>query len=289
MNSAPELLERLLKLFPVKTVKAQFDVEGTQAEVIPAIVAANSAQAIKDFVIDKIGLTKQHSYVFALKANFNRSKFVREDLPMEVISELHQKKNYIFTCLPVVEYEVALLDPYDQFTVQFYQPTRIVVREKELVIQTTIMERSASAYIPRDKERRMLDIAKRNTEEVFIANILSVFKQHHAVELCDLNKGVKAIWDQDLVDCTSVKYRKDKSTSSEAMDEQYTVKAHMPEVYQDIITRPLNKMVFRSLKKESEFSRHFMVDPSKGEFSMATYPEDPEQTWKVINEILRNN
>jgi hypothetical protein len=135
----------------------------------------------------------------------------------------------------------------------------------------------------------VIDLGKRNTEDLFIPKILDVFKAQCHVGICDLNKGVKAIWDGNSIDCTTVKYRKDKSTATEAMDEQYTLKAQMPEVYKDIITRPLNKMSFRPIVEGTGFSRHFMVDPGQGLLSMAIYPDDPDQTWNVINEILRHN
>ncbi|GAB3637259.1 hypothetical protein GCM10027422_28490 [Hymenobacter arcticus] len=291
MNSASELLERLLKLYPVKILKGQFDVDGsTQAEKLPEIAAKYSADVIRQFAIDKIGHTKQHTYIFKLGVKFNRSTFDTSGLPMRVSSEFHgDDGNYVFFCFPIVEYDVALLNPYQEFTVHFYQPTRIVVKGRILMIQTTIMERSASAYLPIDKQRKLIDINKRNTEDVFIPEILTEFKRHCAVEICDLNKGVKAMWAANTIDATSVRYKKDKSTATESMDEKFTVKADMPDTYADIIKRPLNKMSFRPLKEEDHFSRSFTVDPSKGEFSMNIYPEDPDQTWNVINEILRNN
>lgn len=291
MNSASELLERLLKLYPVKILKGQFDVEGsTQAEKLPQIATKYSADVIKQFAIDKIGHTKQHTYIFKLGTKFSRKALDISKMPVKISSEFHgDDGNYVFFCFPIVEYDVALLNPYQEFTVQFYQPTRIVVKNKILIIQTTIMERSASAYLPVDKKRKLVDIEKRNTEEVFIPKILAEFRKHSTVELCDLNKGVKAMWAANTIDATTVRYKKDKSTATESMDEQFTVKADMPDTYKDIVTRPLNKMAFRPLKEEDHFSRSFTVDPSKGEFSMNIYPEDPDQTWNIINEILRNN
>jgi hypothetical protein len=291
MNSASELLERLLKLYPAKLLKGKFDVEGsTQAEKLPQIAANYSADVIRQFAIDKIGNTKQHTYIFRLGTKFVRKNFDVTDLPFKVSSEFHgDDGNYVLFCFPIVEYDVALLNPYQEFTVQFYQPTRIVVKNRILMVQTTIMERSASAYLPVDKKRKLVDIEKRNTEDDFIPKILAAFRLHSTVEVCDLNKGVKAMWAANTIDATSVKYKKDKSTATESMDEQFTVKADMPETYKDIITRPLNKMTFRPLNEADHFSRSFTVDPSKGEFSMNIYPEDPDQTWNIINEILRNN
>jgi hypothetical protein len=290
MNSAPELLERLLKLFPAKVLKAQFDVPGhTTAEKIPQIVASLPAESIKQFVVDKLGHTKQHSFIYKLGRSFDRGTFVPEDLPIPVVSEERVDGNYVFTCFPVVEYDVALLNPYEEFTVHFIQPTRVVVKGRILIIQTTIMERSAAAYLPDDRGRRLIDLAKRNTEDSFVPAILDVFRRRATTEVCDLNRGVKALWATNTIDATSVKYKKDKSTVTESMDEEFLLKRDEPNTYNDIITRPLNKMSFRSLNEGDNFSRSFTVDPSNGVFSMNIYPEDPAQTWTIISAILRNN
>lgn len=290
MNSAAQLHERLLKLFPVKVVKDQFDPDATvQAEMLPEIAANHSAQAIKDFVIDKIGLTKQHNYFFRLGSKFDRSKFPIGELPMQVISELHQDGNYIFFCLPVVEYDLAILPAGDQFTLQLYQPTRIVVRDKDLVIQATILERSASSYVDVPNDQKVFEVKRRNTEEVFIQDTIAVFRQNTTVAICDFNKGIKALWDGNTIDATSVSYRNDKAMTTQAMDENMTVKEHMPETYKDIVNRPLSRTIFRPKIEKDKFSRNFAVDPSKGILRTSTYPEDPAQTWNIINEILRNN
>ncbi|RZK33296.1 MAG: hypothetical protein EOO61_15565 [Hymenobacter sp.] len=257
--------------------------------MLPEIAANYSAAAIRDFVVDKIGMTKQHNYFFRLGSKFNRSKLERKDLPMEVISELHKDGNYIFFCLPVVEYDLALFPPGTQFTMQLYQPTRIVVSGKDVVIQTTILERSASSYMDVPKDQRLIEILRRNTEEVYIQKILDIFRKSNTIGILDLNKGVKAIWAGNSIDATSVSYRGDKALTTQSMDEKCTVKNDMPDTYKDIVKRPLSKTIFRPLNEKEQFSRNFTVDPSKGILRTSTYPEHPDQTWNIINAILRNN
>ncbi|MDF7813590.1 hypothetical protein [Hymenobacter sp. YC55] len=290
MNSASQLHERLLKLFPVKVVKGQFEVEATiQAEMLPEIAAKYSADSIKAFLVDNIGLTRQHNYFFRLGSKFNRGNFDIDALPMQVISSLQQDDSYIFWCLPVVEYDLALFPPGEQFTMQLYQPTRIVVNRKDVVIQATILERSASSYMEVPKQQKLIEIQRRNTEDVFIQDILAVFRQSNTISVCDLNQGVKALWNGNSIDATSVSYRGDKSMTTKAMDEQCTVKQDLPEDFKDIITRPLSRTIFQPISDKDQFSRKFTVDPSKGILRTSTYPEHPDQTWNIINEILRNN
>jgi hypothetical protein len=290
MNSAADLHARLLKLFPVKVVKEQFETDATiQAEMLPEIVERYPVEAIRSFMVDKIGMTRQHTYFFRLGSKFDRRQFDFNELNIEVVSELHQGTNYIFFCLPIVQYHLAMYPAGDLFTLDLYQPTRIVFNGRDLVIQVTILERSATTFIDVPKDQRLFEIKRTNLEENFIENILTVIRKSNTVSVCDINKGMKAVWAADAIDATSVSYRKDKSMTTESMDEQYTVKQHMPEAYKDMITRPLGRTIFKPTDDKANFSRNFWVDPSKGILRTSTYPVHPDQTWNIINEILRNN
>jgi hypothetical protein len=288
MNSSADLLQRLLKLYPVKIVKGQFDVDSTtQAEQLPEITSKYSEQSIVDFAIDNIGYTKQHTYIYRLDSNFNKTGFVRSSFPLEVKKAFIEGGNFIIICFPIVEYDIALLDPYREVTIQFYQPTRITVNDRTVVVQTTIMEKKPVHYFSADI--KAVELRKRNDEDNFIGDILTYFSLSHRVEVCDINRGIKKLWEDDIIDSKHVRFKKATSMTTEAMDEGYTVKVQYPDIYTQITTSPLSKTVFKYLKDDDEFSRLFVADPSLGQLSMAIFPEHPNQTWNVINEILRNN
>jgi hypothetical protein len=298
MNSASELLERLLKLYPVKTLKEHFlNLDGTkQSEIIPEIVEKHPASVIEQFAFDNIGHTKQHVYIFRLNKKFDRASFKKTDFPIAIKSEgkfdsdtFYKNKftNYVFLCFPIIEYDVSLLNPLKQERVNFIQPTRVVVSGQNVVVQTTIMEKKLDSYFPED--RKVIDVIKLNGEDKFISQIFKFFEKDYYIQICDLNKGVKNLWENDVVDSRYAKFKKPKSTTTETMDEEYTLKAQYPEVYKQIMAGPMNKTVFRYLRGDDKFSRIFMVDPTQGELSMAIYPENPDQIWNVINEILAGN
>ena len=278
-------------LFPVKVVREQFpNLDATnQGRMVAEVGAKFSENAIRDFAIDKVGLTKQHTYIFKLGRTFDRNSFVKENLPFTVLSDSRQDVSYAFAGLATLTYNILMTNPTEEAVILCYQPVRVVVRQRILVIQTTIMERKPSSYMAVDKDRRVFETSKTNEEEELIPSILAAFKIQCTVESCDINRGVKALWETDVIDCTSISYKKDKSTATEAMDEQYTLKSHLPEIYRDATSRPLRQTIFKPLRNDEKFSRHFRVDPTKGELSMRIYPEHPDQTWNVINEILANN
>jgi uncharacterized protein YrzB (UPF0473 family) len=298
MNSPSELLERLLKLYPVKVVKEHFlNLDSTkQSELIPEIVKKYPASAIEQFAFDKIGHTKQHVYIYRLNKKFDRTVFKKALFPIDIKSEgkfdsdsFYKNKftNYVFLCFPVIEYDVSLMNPLVQERVNFIQPTRVVISGQNVVVQTTIMEKKLDSYFPED--RKVLDVIKRNGEDQFIAQIIKFFQKDYYIQICDLNKGVKNLWEHDVVDSRYVKFKKSKSTTTETMDEEYTLKAQYPEVYKQIMAGPMNKTVFRYLRGDDKFSRTFMVDPTQGELSMNIFPENTDQIWNVINEILAGN
>ena len=298
MNSASEILERLLKLYPVKIVKEHFqNLDGSkQSEQLPEVVKKYPASAIEQFAFDNIGYTKQHVYIFRLNKKFDRTTFKRAEFPIAIKSEgkfdsdkFYKNKftNYVFLCFPVIEYDVSLLNPLSQERVNFIQPTRVVISGQNVVVQTTIMEKKLDSYFPAN--RKVIDVIKRNGEDQFIGQIIKFFQKDYYIQSCDLNKGVKNLWHHDVVDSRYAKFKKSKSTTTETMDEEYTLKAQYPEIYKEIMAAPMNKTVFRYLRGDDKFSRTFMVDPSQGELSMAIFPENPDQIWNVINEILAGN
>jgi hypothetical protein len=63
MNSPNALLYRILRLFPVSVVKANFETENkVQNPMLHEIVNSVSRENILDFVINNIGFTKQHIF-----------------------------------------------------------------------------------------------------------------------------------------------------------------------------------------------------------------------------------
>ncbi len=82
---------------------------------------------------------------------------------------------------------------------------------------------------------------------------------------------------------------KNRSTTTETMDESYTLKSQYPEVFQTIINAPLNKTIFKYLNDDELLPEHFTIDPSVGLISLPTFPKQLNQHQNVVREILSNN
>jgi hypothetical protein len=288
MNTNELLLERLLKLYPYKVVKNEFDIKGgTQNDKLPEVVASNSPVIVRDFAIEHASLTRQHVYIYKLDKNFDRNKFIEKDFPIEIKKEIVANPSYTFTCFPIVKYEVLLTNPVENDEIHFYQPVVITVQGKFLIIHVTIMEKQLSHYV--DSKRKVMELGKKNSEPEIVNSILKFFDQTYTVQICDINKGIKKLWKEDIIDSKYAKWKKDRSTSTESMDEEFTLKVQYPELYASLLNSPLGRTVFKYLKDDNEFCSHFTADPSQGQVTIPIFPESLNQTRNVINSIISNN
>jgi hypothetical protein len=289
MNDTRNLLRRLLKLYPVKVVKHHFDPENSgQADMIAEIVANNTEATIKAFAYSNHNYTKQHIFLYRLNQQFNINTFNRRDFPFEIVNETITDGGYRFKLLPLVDFNVVIKAvDYEDATIKFIQPVTVYVKNHDLIIQTTIMEKNISSYFPANQ--RVIDVKKENSEDFIIGQLLNYWNNQNIVNQNDINRGVKHLWENNLIDSKFAKWKKDRSTTTESMDEEYTLKDQYPDVYQNLMRSPLNKTVFKYKGDDDDFPKHFTADPSDGTLNFATYPETQNQIENVISKILSNN
>jgi len=291
MSNAPSeflLLNRLLRLYPVKALRDEFQITGSsQADLIDEVLANNTASGITKFCFDSFNYTKQHVYIFDLDKSFTAHTFNDADFPYDVKQKaVTQNGGITFYCLPEIVYKVVLQDPYESGIITFYQPLKVTVEKKTLIIQFTILEKNPNSYFESGRYihgKRLLD------EATLKNNILIYFQKNYYTTVCDINRGVKHLWQSDEIDSKYVKFKKDKSTTTETMDEDETYKKNYPTEYADMMNRPLGKTIIKYLMDDGNLCENFSVDPGKGEISFSRYPISVNQVENVINKILSNN
>lgn len=288
MNTQSALHERLLKLFPVKYIKDRFDISGgDQKSAIAEIIQGFTLSSIKKVCFEEMDRTKQHIKIFNLQGRFRPGTFLAAEFPYEVVSTEIKGRNFIIHASPTVEYSVLLLYPNEEISVKFFQPLKVTVTPSKVIIQITILEKKIDSYFP---DRKVVELSKSNKEDEVIESIVNYFfGEGCPLSICDINKGVKALLDLGVIDCTSVKFKKNRSTSTENMDENHTVKNSYPDVYAQMMAAPLKKTAVKYLSTDGDLLKHFATDPSGGEITIPLYPEDEKQIGNVINKILQNN
>lgn len=288
MNTNGDLLNRLLRLFPVRFIKAYFNAEGSiQDEIIPNIIQHNTQVVIRNFSVNNFNNTKQHVYFFSIDRNFNRNNFDPDDFPLEILDETVSQNSYQFKCLPVVDFNTVVTNPFEEATIRYFQPTIITIRRRQVIIQCTILEKNLNYLFGAD--RKVVDVTKTNDEEHNINSIKDYFSQDYGVIPTDLNNGIKHLWDTDVIDSKYAKWKKARSSATEAMDEGYTLKTQYPDVYENLMNSPLNKTIFKYLRNDDLFCSHFTADATKGQLSIPLFPDTEHQINNIINEILSNN
>lgn len=287
MNTDQDLFKRLLKLYPVKLVKEEFNPDETnQVEIIQEIVNNNSSDIIKKFAVDNHLNTKQHVYFYSLSSSFIRTAFNLNNLDLVLQEELFENSIYYFKFLPKIEYDVVLGSPFEETILNFIQPVTVCVSQKILIIHATIMEKNIDYYFG---DRKVYEANKTHGEDQIIQKIIEHFTNFFVVEPLDLNKGIKELWKNDVIDSKYAKWKKSHSTSTEQMDEEFTLKQKYPALYAELVTSPLNRTIFKNITDIDDICSHFTIDPTKGYLTITIYPGSLSQVNNVINKILANN
>jgi len=288
MNSEKKLSHRLLKLFPVKVLKNYFNSEETSNGLFREIIDTNTKSLIDDFAYSNLDFTKQHIYIFDIthqRGTLN-TNISLELFPYEVLTNRIIEDNLHLVISPLVDFSTLLSNPFEQVVVRFHQPIKIVITSNHLIFYATILEKNINTYF--DDTRKVMNVEKHN-DETFVVKMITDYFQNLNPRVCDLNRGIKKLWEDDIVDSKYAQWKKSRSTTTETMDENYTLKSQYPEVYQGLITAPIKKTVFKYLLNDDEMPENFTADPGMGQISIPLFPKSLNQNQNVVKKILSNN
>lgn len=286
MNTDIDLLIRLLKLFPVKELKDNFETNASGEELQNSIVETIVPGSIRDFAYSNINATKQHVYIYEFQIPYDIGSFNPDVFPYPIITRTIVAGQLQLIISPIVEFQVALNNPLEEVVLNFHQPFIITISNRHIIFQATIMEKNMTSYF--GEERKVLKVDKLNDERIIIGNITSYFNRSTPIR-CDLNRGVKHLWQIDTIDSKYIKYKRNRSTDTVMMDENYTLKEQYADDYRRIVDNPIGKTIFRYLPEDDIMPKHFTIDPTMGEISVPLFPLTQTQIPNVITQILSNN
>jgi hypothetical protein len=278
---------RLLNLFSASIIKQEWShiVRSTRKRDIIEEIAMESTQTqIYDFVNRYFCCTKQHVYLFAYSDSDSELPSV-----ISIGTELcntTSKNRRSGTFLLDLNYSIMLSNPYERIDVAFLWPARITIYPDAISLSLTILERDISKFI--ESGRVTFSPRKSLKDEDVIRRLYFNYPSLH-LQRMDLNRGIKQLWQNDVLDATSVRFKRSRSVSSEHMDEHYLIKYHFKDLYEDALERPLFSGTFHFLSNRDDVVKKFRVDPSDGFLSFISYAAERGQTENVIREILSNN
>jgi len=289
MNTKKNLLIRLLKLFPIKSVKEHFGIKTSKRDfVIDEVIEKYSEDNILKFACEKFDYSKQHIYIYShnLKKLSDFGASIFPDL--ECYQFLNEPKIKSYFYFYETTYSVLILnDQIQRAEVNFKVPLKVVVDDKYIILYFTIVEKNISTYI--ENSNRVLNFGKSTDEKILSVKLYNEVSSLCSLNLLDLNKGIKYLWESNFIDAPYVKWKRSKSTSTETMDEEYTLKEQYPDIYNQIMNAPIKKTIFKFLIKSEISYNHFIVDPTEGKISFTTFAENIKDKEYVIGKILQHN
>ncbi|MDI1322264.1 MAG: hypothetical protein PSV36_05910 [Algoriphagus sp.] len=289
MNTDKDLVYRLLRLIPVSELKLLVaDSKGkNQLELIQEMQVSHSLDEVKKELVKQYGYLKQHVYTYKV------SKAIKSDLIKKILEEhfinVGQKHFFFRKCTFTVKgiYEGSakgkISNKLEVINIEFIQPCMVNIENGYLIVCFTILEKSINSYIP---DYRIFETTIDFKEEDVLKDLES--KLNGSISKADLNKGIKFLWERDIIDSKYVTYKKTSSLSREIMDEELTYKETYPTDYKEVIKAPLQKTTFR-IKKNSSMFCDFVTIPSEGVVSFNKFPENLNQIENVISEIIKKN
>lgn len=283
MNNETNLLKRLLKSYPIKILKEVFDIKGlNQKNVIDEILASNNHQVIKNFIFDNFSFLRQHIYIYDITGIINNAWICDEDLYYNesIVNRNDRAINLFFQAT----YKVFSTETNSLLEVFFYKPVQIRIQNNKLIISINIQERDTANLFP----SRSFLVSKNMSDNEILTHIVSKMPLTASLVKTDLNKGIKQLWEEDFVDAAYVQFKKASSTSTESMDENFTLKVKAPDEYKRLLNEPLQKNVLKILGSEDIIS-HFTSEPCIGRLSFTKFPETLNSIPELINLILSKN
>lgn len=279
-------LSRLLNIYPVDLLKAEFDVQGRRKEeVIETIIKKASEQEILNFSKGNQDVTRQHVFLFENKPQ-NLRGFPKPALNdyVPVFTKYERQQVEEFYAIEV-EYTVVVGPPYRDLTLQFLWPISILAEPQYTRVTFTILEKNVDAYIGTNE--RALS-TKRDLDEESILNLLtSNLPDTLALTRADINKGVKKLWADDKIDSPASRWKEARTTMTSTMDKKYLLKRDEPAKYEAAIKAPLLKTLFVKLTNDS-IPAQFAVEPCQGELMLNRFVSTGEVD-NVVRAILADN
>lgn len=288
MNSDLDLIHRLLRLIPVVELKKLVnDPKGkNQLTLIQEVQSTKTLDEVKREVVRFYGHLKQHIYIFSLRGSLSSN--VIQSL-IEGHFNSSNGKDYFFK---KYTYKVKAIDNrptsavrgvLESIDVVFLQPCTVEIRNNYVIIAFTILEKSLHSYLP---QYGIYEAKSDEDEDDVVSDIQSTL--NGSLHRLDINRGVKSMWNNDIIDSKYLTFKRTSSTTREVMDEDLTFKETYPSDYQDVLNSPLQNTTFRIINQHNIFC-DFVSNPTEGTVSIRKYPDDINQIENVISEIIRNN
>lgn len=293
MNSREVVLGRVLRLFPVRNIVEYFETEEKkQDKAIIEICSSNTTRQVYQYVKDNFELTKQNVNVYSISNRYaSRQLISNNDLSAIILQQEYRNGNFTLTGYHKIVNTITFFDGNQVRTedIKLRQPFKIFIEGNYLIISVTKLESNPKTYF--DNPVSIISSTGGRFDSIIIQNILDYFDTNFRLRprQADLNRGIKHLWSNDVIDAKELSFRKTASRAKEVMDEDSLFKDRYPREYADVMRSPLELCIFRYVRGDEEWPKHFTCDPQVGKISFTLYSEDINQVKNVVDGIIANN
>lgn len=279
MNSTSELYKRMLESFPVSLLKFHFQCDGTKNDVIEYIVKTIPLNKIDEFVCSGFGHLHQRIFIREVK---NRS-LLKQPVIMsdQLLDRDTQNSGVTWFYLHKAFFHYYDTKSDTKEVLEFLVPVKIRHKGIKLIVSINTFARDIKTYF----DYPVFPLPSYKIEDVVFNDIRSNCSQ--VILKLDLNKGIKYLWENDVIDGLDVKHRQSKSIRSDRMDENYTYKISYPNDWKDLMQTPIQKTKFKLIKNSG--LRYFECNPSTGFIGLTIHPDNDTELNDLLDLILKHN
>lgn len=279
-------LERLLGLYSVKKVSHHFgSKERTKEGIVREVVDNNNRDEIVNFAFQHHATTKQHIEIFE-HSHVDPSKLPSEPLGLPRL-EKQERSASETTWFYLVElsYTIFLRDPLERTSLEFLWPIRVRCTPTILELSFTVMEKDLTS---RFDAGRMVKTLRALEEKTLSARLLSGLELPDS-RVADLNRGVKSLWEDGMIDGGAASFKQPLGTTRHTMDEQGLLRHDAGERYQEMVDKPLFNCALKWTGGGDVSIDHFGAEPTQGKLHFGTFSDLGTGADYVVREILRRN
>lgn len=276
LNTKSEKYKRLLKAFSVNSLKVIFGLEEykeRQPELINLVMEKYSEAEISKAVFDNFSVLKQHVYIYDFRGTLP-SDLLTNHPYIESIEKLGSDR--LYNLIFPISVDFYNKDTKAEEQVDFLVPVQIRQKGTRFIVGINILERDISALI----DCKVVGV-KRNLEDIDILSDFAESTRPLILSPCDLNKGIKELWDNEEIDASKTRVMMAKALRTATLHEDFLLKRDLNDEYLEVIKDPIGRTTFQVLKDEHSLDA-FVSDPTKGIVYFAVFPKQYLATTDLI-------
>ncbi|MEM5565708.1 hypothetical protein WNY78_11365 [Psychroserpens sp. AS72] len=283
MNIERDVLSRLLKSYPVSSLRTYFDLTGLrQDDLVEDVLSSRTRGEILIFAFEQFGYLHQHIYIFDLNTTASSTFNLAGGI---VVSDNAVDGKRILNLTFRTEFSYFNPSSLSEEELYFMTPVIVELNGLRAVIKINILERNVNNYF----NHKVFPTGRNIEDSDIIGRIRTAMGGSMSFTPTDVTVGVKYLWENNFIDAAYVKFKKSRSTTTESMDEEHTLKDSMPDVYTQITSAPLDKNVFRVLEDVDEFINTFAIEPRNGKIAITRFPNMLNSADRLVQMIIDNN